>query len=94
MSRHDVIIVGARCGGAATAMLLARRGMNVLVLERNRRGSDKLSTLYIHQPGVARLRSWGVLPAIEATGAPPHHSPVIPRSGCAHPRTRPLGGRR
>ena len=40
-STHDVIIVGARPAGAATAMLLARRGLDVLVVERARiTGSD------------------------------------------------------
>ena len=30
----DVIVVGARCAGSPTAMLLARKGYNVLVVDR------------------------------------------------------------
>jgi 2-polyprenyl-6-methoxyphenol hydroxylase-like FAD-dependent oxidoreductase len=68
---YDVIVVGARCAGASTALLLARAGYRVLVLERARFPSDKLSTLYIHQPGVARLATWGVLDTVRETGCPP-----------------------
>lgn len=67
---YDVIIVGARCAGAATAMLLARAGHRVLLLDRMPFPSDTLSTLYIHQPGVARLDRWGVLDQVLATGCP------------------------
>lgn len=67
----DVIVVGARAAGAPTAMLLARRGHRVLLLDRDRFPSDTLSTLYIQQPGVARLARWGLLDAVRATGCPP-----------------------
>ncbi|MFT7837033.1 FAD-dependent monooxygenase [Saccharothrix sp. BKS2] len=67
---YDAVVVGARCAGAATALLLARRGYRVLLLDRARFPSDTMSTLYIHQPGVARLARWGVLDAITASGAP------------------------
>jgi 2-polyprenyl-6-methoxyphenol hydroxylase-like FAD-dependent oxidoreductase len=73
---YDVIVVGARCAGASTAMLLARAGHRVLVLDRTRPGTDKLSTLYIHQPGVASLARWGVLDAVTATGCPPLDRPT------------------
>ncbi|MEO3785214.1 NAD(P)/FAD-dependent oxidoreductase [Actinocorallia sp. B10E7] len=68
---YDAIVVGARCAGAGTALLLAGAGRRVLVLERARPGTDKLSTLYIHSPGVDRLRAWGVLDEVAASGAPP-----------------------
>jgi flavin-dependent dehydrogenase len=68
---YDVVIVGGRCAGAATALLLSRAGYRVLVLERAKPGADTLSTLYIHQPGVARLAAWGVLERVVATGCPP-----------------------
>ena len=32
--KYDVLIAGARCAGAATAMLLARRGLRVLAVDR------------------------------------------------------------
>ncbi|WP_117213050.1 NAD(P)/FAD-dependent oxidoreductase [Allorhizocola rhizosphaerae] len=67
---YDVIVVGARVAGASTALLFARNGYRVLLVDRAHFPSDKLSTLYIHQPGVARLAQWGVLDAVKATGCP------------------------
>ncbi|WP_181802132.1 NAD(P)/FAD-dependent oxidoreductase [Streptomyces shenzhenensis] len=67
---YDVIVVGARVAGAATALLLARAGRRVLLVDRARFPSDTLSTHYIHQPGIARLARWGVLDAVRATGCP------------------------
>ena len=69
--RRDVVIVGARCAGAATALLLARRGLNVLVLERGRRGTDTLSTHALMRGGAVLLRRWGLLERIAAAGTPP-----------------------
>lgn len=69
--RYDAIVVGARCGGAPTAMLLARAGYRVLMLDRARFPRDTLSTLYIHQPGTALLDHWGLLDRVAATGCPP-----------------------
>jgi len=68
---YDVIVVGARCAGASTAMLFARAGYRVLMVDRAEFPRDTLSTLYIHQPGVALLRRWGVLDKVIATGCPP-----------------------
>ncbi|MBL1120220.1 FAD-dependent monooxygenase [Streptomyces sp. 110] len=68
---YDVIVVGARCAGSPAAMLLARAGYRVLMVDRARFPKDTLSTLYIHQPGVALLHRWGVLPRIVETGCPP-----------------------
>ena len=67
----DVIVVGARCAGAPTAMLLARAGARVLLLDKARFPRDTLSTHYIHQPGVACLAEWGLLDEVAATGCPP-----------------------
>lgn len=67
----DVIVVGARCAGASTALLLSRAGQRVLLVDRASFPSDTLSTHYLHQPAVHRLDRWGVLPALVATGAPP-----------------------
>ncbi len=68
---YDAIVVGARCAGSATAMLLARRGRRVLVVDKATFPSDTLSTHYIHQPGVAALHRWGLLPEVVASGCPP-----------------------
>src|ERR1051325_7354900 len=74
---HDAIIVGARAAGSPTAMLLARRGHRVLLVDRATFPSDTLSTHYIHQPGVARLRRWGLLDRLIATGCPPSRNLVF-----------------
>ena len=68
---YDAIIVGARAAGSPTAMLLVRKGHRVLLVDRATFPSDTLSTHYIHQPGVARLRRWGLLDRLVATGCPP-----------------------
>jgi len=67
---YDVIIIGARCAGASTAMLLARAGMNVLVVDRQKYGSDITSTHALMRTGVLQLKRWGVLPKIMAAGTP------------------------
>ena len=70
--QFDVIVVGARCAGSATAMLLARRGHRVLVLDRNECPSDlKASTHLVWHGGVACLKRWGLLERLRATGCPP-----------------------
>ena len=66
---YDAIIVGARCAGAPTAMLLARKGYRVLLVDRATFPSDTVSTHVIHAPGVAALRRWGVLDEVVASGA-------------------------
>ena len=68
---YDAIVVGARCAGSPTAMLLALKGYRVLLLDRARFPSDTLSVHYIHQPGVACLARWGLLDAVAATNCPP-----------------------
>jgi 2-polyprenyl-6-methoxyphenol hydroxylase-like FAD-dependent oxidoreductase len=69
--RYDVVVVGARAGGAATATLLAREGLRVLLLDKARRGSDTLSTLALMRPGVLQLHRWGLLDRLVAAGTPP-----------------------
>src|SRR5215213_2181720 len=68
---YDAIVVGARCAGSPTAMLLARSGHRVLLVDRATFPSDTLSTHAIHAPGVAALRRWGLLDTVIATGCPP-----------------------
>ena len=67
---YDAIVVGARCAGSPTAMLLARKGYKVLLVDRDAFPSDIMSTHYIHLPGIARLRNWGLLDRLVATGCP------------------------
>src|SRR6187431_2099559 len=67
---YDVIIVGARCAGSPAAMLLARQGLRVLLLDHASFPSDTLSTHIIHAPGVAALRRWGLLDQITAVTPP------------------------
>jgi len=63
---YDVIIVGARCAGASLAMLLARRGAKVLLLDRATFPSDIPHGHFIHRHGPRRLRDWGLLDRIAA----------------------------
>ena len=69
--KSDVVIVGARAAGAATALLLARLGHDVVVLDRALLPSDTLSTHSISRSGVAQLHRWGLLDEVMASGAPP-----------------------
>ena len=68
---YDAIVVGARAAGSPTAMLLARKGHRVLLLDRAEFPSDTLSTHQLQVPGVARLAELGVLDQVLASGAPP-----------------------
>jgi 2-polyprenyl-6-methoxyphenol hydroxylase-like FAD-dependent oxidoreductase len=69
--RYDVIVVGARVAGAATAHLLARLGLDVLLVDRSRYGADTLSTHALMRGGVMQLHRWGLLDAVIAAGTPP-----------------------
>lgn len=91
--RYDVVIAGARCAGASAAMLLARRGFRVLVVDPLRYGSDTLSTHALMRGGVLQLRRWGLLDDVRKAGTPPIESttfhygdeiveiPIKPRDG-------------
>jgi flavin-dependent dehydrogenase len=68
--RHDVVVVGARVAGSATAMLLARLGHDVVVLDQASFPSDTVSTHSIARSGVVQLRRWGLLEAVLDGGAP------------------------
>lgn len=70
MTHYDTVVVGGRCAGAATAMLLARAGQRVLVLESARSGSDTLCTHTLTAGAIAQLRRWGLLDAVVAAGTP------------------------
>lgn len=70
MRDYDVVVVGARAAGAATAMLLARQGLRVLLVDRDRYGSDTLSTHALMRGSVLLLSQWGLLERIVAAGTP------------------------
>ena len=70
-SHYDVIVVGARCAGSSTAMLLARADARVLLIDKHEFGRDVISTHAIMRTGVLQLARWGLLPEIEAAGTPP-----------------------
>jgi flavin-dependent dehydrogenase len=67
----DAIVVGARCAGSPTAMLLARKGYRVLLVDRVTFPSDTISTHILHPLGVRVLSRWGLLDHLTATGCPP-----------------------
>jgi len=69
-TRYDAVVVGARAAGAATAMLLARRGLRVLAVDRGAYGTDTLSTHALMRAGVLQLARWGLLDRIEAEDTP------------------------
>src|SRR5437867_2951571 len=88
---YDVIVVGARCAGSPTAMLLAERGYRVLLVDRATFPSDTVSAHHVTLPGVARLARWGLLEAVAASGCPrwwprrstPRSTPLVPHSPAA-----------
>jgi len=67
---YDAIIVGARCAGSPTAMLLARQGHKVLLVDRDTFPSDTLSTAFIQSEGMGRLEKWGLRQTLLASGVP------------------------
>jgi menaquinone-9 beta-reductase len=67
---YDVLVVGARCAGAATAMLMARRGLKVLAIDRGGYGTDTISTHALMRGGVLQLHRWGLLPRLQEMGTP------------------------
>jgi flavin-dependent dehydrogenase len=69
--QYDAIVVGARCAGSPTAMLLARKGHKVLLVDRATFPSDTRSTHRLHPPGFAGFKRWGLLDRLTATGCPP-----------------------
>jgi 2-polyprenyl-6-methoxyphenol hydroxylase-like FAD-dependent oxidoreductase len=84
---YDVIVVGARCGGAPTAMLLARQGLRVLLVDRVTFPRDIPHGHFIHRHGPRLLHRWGLLERIVATGSPPITSMIqdfgdFPLVGC------------
>lgn len=89
MDGFDVVVVGGRVAGASTALLLARAGLRVAVVERMPRGSDALSTHALMRGGVLQLARWGVLDEVVGAGTPPIRTTVFHYAG-ADPVTVPI----
>ncbi|MEU1041036.1 NAD(P)/FAD-dependent oxidoreductase [Streptomyces sp. NPDC005907] len=68
---YDVIVIGARCAGSPTAMLFARQGYRVLLLEKAQFPQDTLSSHYIHMQGMSLLNRWGLLDRLRDAGCRP-----------------------
>ncbi|MDB5096292.1 MAG: FAD-binding monooxygenase [Cyanobacteria bacterium RYN_339] len=85
----DAIIVGARCAGSATALLLARQGHKVLLLDRASFPSDTLSTHFLWPRGCSYLNRWGVLDEV-LVGAPGLSHVNFARDGIAFAARTPL----
>jgi flavin-dependent dehydrogenase len=71
MTSYDVVVVGGRVAGASTALLLARAGARVAVVDRGRRGSDTVSTHALMRAGVLQLTRWGLKDRVVEAGTPP-----------------------
>ncbi len=67
---YDAIVIGARCVGAPTAMLLAQQGHRVLMVDRATFPSDTMSTHGIPYRGLVRVKKWGLYEKILATNCP------------------------
>jgi 2-polyprenyl-6-methoxyphenol hydroxylase-like FAD-dependent oxidoreductase len=67
---YDAIVVGARVAGSPTAIVLARKGYDVLLVDRASFPSDTISTHLIHPPGITALQRWGLLDKVVASGCP------------------------
>jgi flavin-dependent dehydrogenase len=68
---YDAIVIGARCAGSPTAMLLARKGYRVLLLDRCAFPSDTFRNHFIQHPGAVLLHRWGLLEQVAASNCPP-----------------------
>ena len=67
---YDAIVVGSRVAGSATALLLARKGHRVLMVDRAAFPSDTISTHIVWQRGMNSLMDWGLADRVEGTNAP------------------------
>lgn len=66
--RVQVAVVGGGPVGLLTAVLLAARGVEVLVLERRPERSTRPKAIGVHGPGVRALADAGVLAELERAG--------------------------
>jgi flavin-dependent dehydrogenase len=71
---YDAIVVGARCAGSPTAMLLARQGHRVLLVDRDTFPSDTFRAHAVRTAGATALMRWGLYETVVATGCPQFRS--------------------
>jgi flavin-dependent dehydrogenase len=88
---YDVIVVGARCAGSPTAMLLARLGYRVLVVDRATFPSDSMRAHLVRGGGITSLERWGLLGKVAASGCPPLHRITVDLGD--FPLTMPVAAR-
>ena len=69
-AKYDVVVVGGRVAGASTALLLARAGARVALVDRAAHGTDTVSTHGLMRAGVLQLSRWGLLDDVLAAGTP------------------------
>ncbi|MEE4237149.1 MAG: FAD-dependent monooxygenase, partial [Anderseniella sp.] len=69
-SHYDAVIIGARPAGAATAMLLARAGARVMLVDRQMPGTDTVSTHAMLRGAVVLLARWGLLGTLAEANTP------------------------
>jgi flavin-dependent dehydrogenase len=67
-NEYDALIVGGRAAGGSLALLLARQGRRVLVVDRDEFPSDTMSTHFMSLAAVGALKRLGVLDDILAAG--------------------------
>ena len=85
--RHDVVVVGGRVAGSATAMLLARLGHDVVVVDQASFPSDTVSTHSIARSGMVQLRRWSLLDQVLDSGAPAIRQVTFNAAGASVTRT-------
>jgi 2-polyprenyl-6-methoxyphenol hydroxylase-like FAD-dependent oxidoreductase len=71
---YDAIVIGARCAGSPTAMLLARQGYRVLLLEKATFPREVPRGHAIQALGVDLLKEWGLFEQVIASNCPPRFS--------------------
>ncbi|MGH8066455.1 MAG: NAD(P)/FAD-dependent oxidoreductase [Candidatus Entotheonellia bacterium] len=72
MTAWDIAVIGAGVAGSTAAVLLAQRGLRVILIEKGAYPRQKVCGEFLSPEGAGVLRRLGVWPQIEA-----HHPPRI-----------------